>query len=371
MHISCETNILKAALDKVSNAVSSRSVIPILSNILFNAAGDTLDLTASNMDMGITCSVNVNVIKDGSITCPAGQLSKVINNLDSGIVYIEQTNIGTLVVSNEKSRFELPTQPSDEYPLQKQPEDGVVFSMPCKNFADMISKAGIAAADSQESRPIMVGIFMKFEPDRLIMASTDGKRLAKMETQLPLDENRNAELVVKASDMEKLTKIVGSGEGDIEICPCKSRLFVKVSGISFYCLILEGQYPDYNKVIPSKFQRTAQLSREMFIKALNSAIIMANDKDSPNLVRFSFEQDKLVLSSNTAGLGSAQVEIPVFFEGEPLTISFNGSFILQALKVFDTDDVEMKLQDEIKSSVLRPFHEENYSYVCMPVRSRI
>ena len=370
MYISCEKNILKTALDQVSSAVSKKSVIPILANILFNASGDTLELTASDMEMGITSSVSVNVIKEGSITCSAALISEVINNMPAGIVYLEQTNIGTLIVSNDKSRFELPTQPSDEYPSQKQPEDGLVFSMPSKDFADMISKAGIAAADSQESRPIMVGIFMKFEPDRLIMASTDGKRLSKMETQLPLDENRNAELVVKASDMAKLIKIIGN-EGDVEICPCKSRFFVKVPGLNFYCLILDGQYPDYNKVIPSKFQRSAQLSREMFSSALKRVIIMAKDKDSPNLVRFSFEQDKLILSSNTASFGSAKEEIPIFFEGDPLVISFNGSFINQALSVFDTDDVEFKLQDEFKGAVLRPFHEENYSYVCMPIRSRI
>jgi len=234
----------------------------------------------------------------------------------------------------------------------------------------MVSRVGVAAAEADESRPAMTGILTALEDQRITLVATDGRRLARMSTMLEDSAERQARVIVTARAMHEMVKIFGDGEGQVEVLVAESQVFFRVPGAQFHCQILVAPFPDFNRVIPRQFQRTCRLGREALANSLRRMIIVAQEKDSPNLVRMEFEPERLVLSANTPDLGSAREEIPALLEGEPLTIAFNGKYVLDCLAVLDADEVQFDLQDESHSAVLRPLDDPDFDYVCMPVRLR-
>ena len=150
-----------------------------------------------------------------------------------------------------------------------------------------------------------------------------------------------------------------------------NHLFVNSEDMSFFCKLLEGSFPNYEKVIPTSFKSTCRVGKEILTAAIRRVIIMAKDKDVPNLVKFEFQEGNLILSAETNSLGSAEEKLPTIYEGEPLVISFNGNYILDALKVIDQEEILFQLQDSKSSIIIKGNDEDDTSlYICMPVRTR-
>lgn len=370
MHLDCEKTVLENALGQVSRAISARSPLPILSHVLFEARGDELRLTATDLNMGIQLSIPVRVQDEGSTTCSARLLAEIVGRLPAGPMSLETAREGALKVRSGRAQFEVATLPAEEYPSLPAAADVPTLRLPRNVLRTMVNRVGIAAADSDEARPVMTGILTVLEPERITLVATDGRRLARMSAALEEDEGRLARVVIPAKAMHELAKVFGEGEGDVEVRVAESQAFFRVPGVQFHCRLLEGTFPDFNRVIPKTFQRSCRLGRETMASALRRMVIVAKEKESPDLVRMEFEPDRLTLSANTPDLGSAREEIPALLEGEPLTIAFNGKFIVEALAVLDSDEVQMDLQDESHSAVLRPLDDAGFDYVCMPVRLR-
>jgi DNA polymerase-3 subunit beta len=370
MHLDCEKTVLENALAQVSRGISSRSPLPILGHILMEARGDELRLTATDLNVGVQTSIPVRVHEEGATTCSARLLGDIVGRLPAGPASLQTAREGSLTLKGGRAQFELATLPAEEYPRLPTPENVPTLVLPRKMLRAMVSRVGIAAAEVDESRPVMTGILTVLEGGEITLVATDGRRLARMSAAMEESETRQARVVIPARAMHEMVKIFGDGEGDVEVLVAESQVFFRVPGVQFHCRILEGSFPDFNRVIPKKFQRVCRLGRESLASALRRMIIVAQEKDSPNLVRLEFEPDKLVLSANTPDLGSAREEIPALLEGEALTIAFNGKFVLDCLMVLDAEEVQFDLQDESHSAVLRPLDEPTFDYVCMPVRLR-
>jgi len=370
MHLDCEKTVLENALGQVSRAISSRSPLPILGHILMEARGDELRLTATDLNVGVQTSIPVRVHEEGATTCSARLLADIVNRLPAGPTTLQTVREGSLKVNSARARFEVATLPAEEYPTLPVPEEASSLRLPRKVLKAMVARVGIAAAEVDESRPVMTGILTILESSRITLVATDGRRLARMACNLEQDGGGEARVVIPARAMHEMVKVFGEGEDEVEVCFGDSQAFFRVPGIQFHCRILEGTFPDFNRVIPQSFQRTARMGREALASALRRMIIVAQEKDSPHLVRMEFDPDRLTLSANTPDLGSAREEIPALLDGEPLTIAFNGKFVLDCLSVMDSEEVQLDLQDESHSAVLRPLEDSSFDYVCMPVRLR-
>lgn len=370
MRLDCEKTVLESALGQVSRAISSRSPLPILTHVLFEARGDELRLTATDLNVGIQIAIPVRVHEEGATTCSARLIGEIVGRLPAGPITLETVREGSLKLQSGRAQFEVSTLPAEEFPSLPTPADASSLTLPQKVLRAMVSRVGTAAADSDEARPVMTGILTLLEAEQVTLVATDGRRLARMSTVLEEDEDRQARVVIPAKAMSELVRIFGDAEGEVEVRIAESQAFFRLPGVQFHCRLLEGTFPDFNRVIPKSFQRSCRIGREALMASLRRMVIVAQEKDSPHLVRMEFEPDRLTLSAYTPDLGSAREEIPALLEGEPLTIAFNGKYILDALTVLDRDEVQLDLQDESHSAVLRPLEDNSFDYVCMPVRLR-
>ena len=374
MYLICGKDILKNAIDLVSKAISSKQLLPILGHILFETTEDNrVKLTATSLDMGITCKIETEeIMEPGAIACPAKVISEIVNNMPSGSITlsIDTDKDSKLLVRNGSSKFRVMTLPSEEFPNSAKPQDCESIQISAKDFRETVNKSAIAIAESNESRPILQGLSIKFLKNEIHFVSTDGKRLSKV--VIPTAESQNeGQIVVPGKPLNDLLKIISKEEKDLQIQYSRNYLFVTSENFSFFCKLLEGNYPVYEKIFPKTFQGKCKLNKEAITSAINRMMIMAKDRDVPNIVKFCFTKNNLELSAETSSLGSADENLDVIYQGEDLNIAFNGKFILDALKVLKEEEIVMYLQDT-KSSILIQNSEENNSfiYICMPIRVR-
>lgn len=373
MHISCERNLLKNAIDQVSKAISSKQALPILGHILFEASENKLKLTASSLDIGITCIIPIEELREeGSTTCSAKVIANIVNSLPQGLINLDtDSSINSeLVVSNESSTFKVMTLPSEEFPKSIKPQNCNSISMTAEEFCSIINKVTIAVANSNETRPSMLGVSISFNSQEIIFASTDGKRLSKLTIPHENSDIEPQQIIVPGKPLSELSKILDK-EQTLKIHYSKNHIFVASENMSFFCKLLDTAFPDYERVIPKTFKSTCKVGRESFMATIRRVMIMAKDKDIPDVIKFSFDSDSILLTSETNSVGSAEERIGAIYQGEPLDIAFNGNYILDVLRVLENEEIVVQLQDNKSSiAVKESENDSNFIYICMPVRTR-
>lgn len=370
MHLDCEQHTLESALSQVARAISSRTPLPILGHVLLEARGGELVLTATDLNVGVQVTMPVHVRVEGATTCSARLISEIVSRFPSGPVELKIHREGSLRISAGRAEFELSTLPAEEFPSLPEVREASTMTLPQGVLKRLVACVGIAAADTDEARPVMTGLLTVLEPGQVTLVATDGRRLARMSQPLAEDPQRIARVVVPARAMAEFVKLLTDAGGEVTVRVAESQIFFSLPGVSFHCRLIEGAFPDFQRVIPSSFQRRCRVAREPLSAALKRMIIVAREKDSPDLVKLEFSSDRLTLSAYTPDLGAAREELPALLEGEPLTIAFNGRYLQDALGVLEGEEIVLDLQDETRSAVLRPDAGEDFEYVCMPVRLR-
>jgi len=372
MHLTCEKKIFEEAVNACARAINPRSPLPILSHLLLEAKGSSVRLTATDLDVGLSIGLEAEIQEAGSITCPARLMQDIVSKFPAGRVELKTLNEGRMQLSCGNSKYELSTLPAEEFPSLPDLDETSSAQLPQNSLKTAIKQVAIAAASSQdESRAVMTGIHITLEKGSLNLVATDGRRLACVRkiVDVPLIGEEKLSVVVPARALIELSRLIHS-EGDVALKVGRSQAFFKFENYSLHCRLLEGRFPDYTKVVPTSFVRTCRIGREDFIQSLKRMLVVAQEKRSPNLIRLKFEDDSLQLSANTPDLGSGDERLPVSFDGDPLTIGFNGKYLVDGLGVLDSEEIQFDLQEETKSAVIRPLGDNSYDYVVMPVKLR-
>ena len=371
MKVACEKKILEEAVQVASRAINSRSPLPILSHILMEAHGDQMVFTATDLDLGVQIRLPAQVEIEGALTCPAKLLQEIVTRLQAGLVHLELIREGQLMLKCGSSQFELSTLPAEEFPTLPSAEDAPEFELPQATIREMIRQVAVASASpNEEARAVMTGILTQVEAERLTMVATDGRRLACMREPLENQGGRDAKVIIPARALQELTRILGDEQTVVLARIAQGQVFFTVNDVSLHCRLLEGNFPDYKKVVPTEFERSCRIGRETFLSALKRMLIMAQEKRSPNLIKLEFESDHLWLSANTPDLGSGREQVDIVYQGDPLLIAFNGRYLVDVLNVLECEEVQFDLQEETRSAVIKPFGSEAYDYVVMPVKLR-
>jgi len=369
MQLECEKPILEEGLQTVARAINPRSPLPILSHILMEARGDQLTLTATDLDLGVCLRIPATIAVEGALACPAKLLLEIVSKLPGAPVSLQATE-GRVQILCGRSKFEITTLPAEEFPSLPSGERYPEVALPQKEFRAMVKKVGIATAATDESRAVMTGILTQLEGDQLIMVATDGRRLAFAEHRMPNALDVQAQVIVPGRAMQELARIAGDHEEPLQLRLADNQMFCTLRNVSMHCRLLEGHFPDYRRVMPTEFQRTCRVGREALLAGLRRMLVVAQERQSPNLIVLDLATERLLLSANTPDLGLGQEEVPIIFTGQDLRIAFNGKYMLDLLTVLDCDEMEMDLQDDTRSAVLRPQGETDFRYVLMPVRLR-
>lgn len=367
MNLTIAKEQLISGLQAVQNIVGSRTTLPILSNVLLRTEGERLELTATDLDVTVSCSVEAKIKKGGASTVPVKKLFGIVRELNGVEIDLEVDEKNTCSIRAASSYYRINGLSADEFPpLPKFKEDKKV-SLLQETVSGMLKKTAFAIS-TDESRYVLNGIFFSLKDHKLTMVATDGRRLALADEEVDVGEKSQGEFIVPAKAVNELTRLL-QAKGDVEIKYAENQAAFtlkdeKGSSILIITKLIEGNYPNYRQVIPAETKERIPLAREEFLHALRRAEIMTTDK--ANSVKMTFTKNNLAITANSPEIGEARESIAVNYKGKDVAIAFNPRYLIEPLSALPQDEVFFELTDELSPGVLKingPF-----LYVVMPMR---
>jgi DNA polymerase-3 subunit beta len=372
MNVSVMQENLARGLSVVSRAVSSRATLPVLANVLLKTESNGLKLTATNLEIGINCWVPGKVEEEGEITVPAKLLTDLVLSLPNQRIDLElSAKDRTLKVTSGGSRSSIKGIDADEFPVVAAIGDTPATSADSRALRDALGEVVFAAA-SDESRPILTGVLTKLSGDQMTLAAADNYRIAVRSLTTSRTVAPEMSIVVPARSYAELMRILPDAEQQIEITvtPNKSQVLFHVEGIDLVSRLIEGQFPNYEPVIPSGHTSRAVVDRESFLAGARRASIFA--RDSANIVRIELggeAGDGVAITAHAADVGDNADTLEASVEGQATTIAFNARYLIDVLANLGADEAALELSGPLAPGVIRGIGKDDYVHVIMPVRT--
>ena len=367
MNLTIAKGQLINGLQAVQNVVGGRTTLPILSNVLLRAEEGRLELTATDLDVTVSCTVEASVKKTGASTVPVKKLFGIARELNGAEIELEVDDKNTCSVRAAASFYRINGLSADEFPpLPKFPDEKRV-SLSQETVLAMLKRTCFAIS-TDESRYVLNGIFFSLKEHKLTMVATDGRRLALAEEEVELEQRSEGEFIVPSKAVNELTRLL-QGKGEVEIKYGENQAAFTLKSekggpILVITKLIEGNYPNYRQVIPGEAKERIPLAREEFLHALRRAEIMTTDK--ANSVKLTFAKNNLAITANSPEIGEAREGIAVNYKGKDLAIAFNPRYLIEPLTALAQDEVFIELTDELSPGVLKV--NGPFLYVVMPMR---
>lgn len=361
-----QENLLKNVSHSV-RFVSTKPQIPILSGLYLEASEGKLSLQSTDLKVGFETSFAVKVEEEGKVVVPAKIFSEFLNTLGAGPVELK-TEEDHLVVSRRKTKVRIPTFPPAEFPPFPE-ASGDRFEFPVKQFVSTIQSV-IYAASLDETRPVLASLYFSIEDDTITCACTDGYRLSVMKTAMEGEKKKDLKVLLPAKSIQELlSTIVHASTKNVVLSVSQelSQVFVAVDDFMILLRMVEGQFPPFEKIIPTSFAFETTIDREEWLGALKTAMVFA--KDSSQVVTLEFSDDQCRVVSATTGAGEQEGVIASSGKTSDLKkIAFNGKFIIDILQHIDTDTVVFKMNDELKPGLILSEDKDYPLSVVMPFK---
>jgi len=363
MKITCSREELTQKLAIVSRGVSTRTAVQILGGILLNAEGGQLTLAATDMELSLRASLEAQVEGEGSVVVPGRLLVELARLLPETDVMIEQrADEGVIHVSSGSFESRLNTFTAEDFPRLPDAESLERHTVDRDALLETISRVG-RSASRDESRPVLTGVLVRFEPGKLVMAATDSYRLSVKET--PLDGSvPELEAIVPARALAELARI-GQGAEQIELGVHENQVVFGVDGVWLTTRRIDGQFPNYRQLIPESFDHEVPLPRDEVLDVVRRIAVMAQ-RNSP--LRLRFAEGQLTVSARTQDVGEAEESLPVPFSGEPLEIGFNAEFLRDGIESVTGETIRFRLISPLRPCVLQAEGADDFLYLIMPIR---
>lgn len=367
MRVTCLQKNLKFALDIVSLAVNTSTTLPVLSNILLKAVGKKLFFSATNLEIAINFSIPAEVKNEGSITVPAKLLTNYISLLQDEEVELKVEEGMTLHMKSSSSQTKMKGISPDEFPLIPKVEKEASLSIPATTLADAIDHT-IFSASVSPSRPILSGVYMQAQKDTLKMVATDSFRLAEKKTHLTQKCETDVECVVPVRTLMELGRIIGSrfGEEMVEITISKNQILFALGGVELISRLIEGKFPDYEKIIPKASRTKLTVSSEKLSTATKRVSLFARENN--NSVKMTATNDgRLQISTDETSVGEEKAELDIKMEGENNKIALNSQYLLDVLGHLK-EGIMIEMDEKLTPIVVKPEKKDDYLYIIMPLK---
>lgn len=374
MNVSVMQENLARGLSVVSRAVSSRATLPVLANVLLRTQDAGLKLTATNLEIGINCWVPGKVAEEGEITVPAKLLTDLVASLPNQRVdLVLSPKDRTLKVTCAGSKSSIKGIEADEFPVVAAIGDAPATTVDARALREALGEVVFAAA-SDESRPILTGVLTRLAGNRMTLAAADNYRIAVRHLDLASPVSAEMTIVVPGRSYGELMRILPDGEAPVEITvtPNKSQVLFHAEGIDLVSRLIEGQFPNYEPVIPSSHTSRAVVDREAFLAGARRASIFA--RDSANIVKIALGGDGedgqgVSITAHAADIGDNADAVEAALEGSPTTIAFNARYLIDVLSNLGADEAALELSGPLAPGVIRGVGKDDYVHVIMPVRT--
>jgi len=369
MEITVSKFELLRELTATQGVVERKTTIPILSNYLFEAAGDKLSLTATDLDLSLRTSCNAKVKKEGACTIPARKLYDYAKLLPDADITIRLLENHWVSIRCGRSNTKMVGMARSNFPgLPVFPSVGVI-KIPAAVLRSMIAKTGFAIA-SEESRYTLNGALMVLKPESITMVATDGHRLAHVERAGEKFDGVSGEMktLIPKKAMDELKSLLDSDVETIDFAKDESTLFFRVGPRLLTSRQLTGQFPNYEAVLPKDISKSIALNGEELKAAIERVALFADERS--RLVKLRLEKGELKLSASSTETGDSEDSIEVAYDGEPMAIGFNAQYLMDFIKATGSCEVKLELKDSQSAGQLRPAEGEDYKYryIVMPMR---
>ncbi len=373
MKVSVLQENLAHGLSIVARAVSPRSTLPVLGNILIATDEGRLRLSATNLELGITCWIGAKIEEEGSTTVPARTYTDLINTLPSDHVSIDlNVRTQTMNVRCGSSNTDIKCIDSQEFPPMPSPEYKEGIQLNVADLKEMIQQV-VFAASTDEARPILTGVLVTVEDNLLSLASADGFRLSVRSAELSAPLSNSIQAVIPARALSELARISTDGKETVTmtIPPQSGRVIFRTQNVELASQLIDGAFPDYEQIIPLSHETRTVLSTDAFLKACKQAEIFA--REGSLIARVSItpggelQPGTVEISGQSEETGSNQTIVDASIEGPPILIAFNVRFLREVLDVIKTPNVALETTVNTSPGVIRPIGEKDFTHVIMPM----
>lgn len=370
MSFQIEKEVLLNGLKIVERATAQKGLQPVLANILIDAVDKTtINLYATDFDLTIMTTIKANVLNIGKITLPAKKLIDIVSRLNDEIINFE-LNSTIMTITSGKSKFDIIGISAMEFPkIEKLTDVNAEIEIDFKPLVLGIKEAGFSAASYESNNNLLSGVVCDINKNVLEIASTDGNRLARARKIISNKEDNSAKLIVPAKVLQEFMKISYYIDDDtVKIYTKNSKIMIESENITMISNLMNGQYPQYNQLIPQNFPKQAKMNVSKIISALERVSTMVDEKTS--IVKFNFTENKLEMMADTPEAGKSKEEIDILYGGDDILIAFNYRYLLDGFKNIDAEDMIICMNTNLSATVIKPDNDEDFIYLIMPVQIR-
>jgi DNA polymerase-3 subunit beta len=391
MRIICSKTELLQGVNVIQLAVSPKTTLPILSNFLVDSEKGIIKLTSTDLEVGIRTSVTGQVVKTGQVTIPAKKFAEIIRELPDAKIEIQADESNRIRITCANSHFLINGLPKEDYPLLPEFKEERAITIPQIILQKMLKKTSFAVS-TDETRYVLNGVFFAIPPqpkaDReketekrattVSMVATDGRRLAYIKTTLdvPTGQRTNGmQVIIPTKTVAKLIDLLaGNNEENILVSITENQVGFKIKDTILISRLIEGTFPNYEQVIPKSYNIRLKLNTKDFLQVTKRVSLLVSEKGGS--VKYSLSNNKLKTSCISPGIGEAEEEMVIEYQGNPFEIAFNPVYILDALKAMDSEEVFFEFTAPLNPGLLRPFKDKSVDHdlreehlcVLMPMR---
>jgi DNA polymerase III subunit beta len=362
MKFSVTKEKLLECLQQVQNVVSTRTTLPILSNVLLQTNGSEIRLTTTDLDVGVRGSFEAQIEKEGATTLPARRLFTIIRELPSSEIQFDVDGKNAASIRSGQSFFKILGLPEEEFPPLPKFDDSKVVTIRQKDLRDGLRKTSYAIS-TDETRYVLNGVLFSFKDNKLTLVATDGRRLAMLDIDLEFPRSHEADIIVPTKAITELQRLL-TDEGDVRVSVGTGQIAFDLNNTLLVSKLIEGNYPNYRQVIPGEMKERVTLERETFLNSLRRVSLLASDKS--NSIKLNFSKNNIDITANTPEVGEAKESLPVAYKGREFSIAFNPEFLMAPLRNLAEDEIFLDLIDEMSPGVIKI--QSPFLYVLMPMR---
>lgn len=371
MKILCSRVELSKGIQTVQNIVSTKTTLPILSHILMETKENQLRLASTDLETGIECLIPAKILEKGGITVPARKIGEIVRELPEAEVNLTVKD-KMITLDCQKGVFKIAGLGKEDFPKLPQLEENRSFVLKQNILKEMFRKTSFAVSHD-ETRYALNGIFFVIKENKLKLVATDGRRLAYIERKVKIPRDVEGEVIVPAKASNEISRILDEGKGELKIILGENQIAFHLDNIRLVSRLIEGHFPDYQKVIPKKSKEKVCLTREPFLLALKRVSVLTSEKSSS--VRLDISKNRILLATTASEIGEAREELDLDYEGEDISTAFNPVYMLDFLKNEEEEKICLELTDSLSPGLMRPAisdkersGEEKYLYVIMPMK---
>lgn len=364
MKIKVDKSELSKGIQVVGNIITPKNMLPILSNILFETQKNKIKLTTTDLDIGISYTLDAEILEPGSITIPTKRLSDVVKEMPGGTVSLTTKKNNIVDIQLENCEFKLMGLPKEEFPKLPEFKDKDVVVFEQSALKEMLYLTSFAVSH-EETRYVLNGLLFEIKNGAeatVKLVGTDGRRLAVAERKLPIKIHKDIKIIIPFKTVQELLRNL-QDDGEVSLVIGSNQVFFEMDGLIIISRLIEGEFPDYQKVVPAASSTKVRLNKDAFMLVLRRANLLTTPDFQA--VRFELFKNKLVVSKTTPDIGEFREEIPLEYSGKEMAIGFNPNYLLDMLKNWRTDELTFEFFDAEKPGVVR---SSEYVYIVQPMR---